>query len=539
MEKNTNSNFKTDEDIINYIKEQTRDSKDMVYKKLEISNKVINIIFSQSVCNGDTISDFVIRSIKDTLQVKDVEDIDSKLNYENSKDKENIKEEKSKKTLLDRIKDKITNEDSNQNENVKKDKMIDKFENLEEYISVSNGKKLDLTKDDIFYYIFSGFTLIIYNREVIAVETKAKLDRSISEPQNEATLKGAKDSFIENYMVNIGLIRKRIKSEKLILEEENIGRRSKTKVGIVYISDIVRPGLVKHIKERIAKIDIDAILDSNYIVEIIEDSNKSDFPTTVSTERPDKTVNYLLQGRVAIVVENSPFVIIVPAFLPDFVNSIEDNYQKYVNVGITRIIRYIALFITIFTPGMYVALTTFNQESIPTDLLLAFSTQRQGVPFPAYLEAILMIVAFEILREGDYRVPNVAGSTLSIVGALILGDAAVSAGIVSPIMIIVVAITTISGLMFNDINMSNALRTWRFIMLIFGSVAGIFGIGIGTMFLITKLCSTGSFTKPYLYPIAPFELKAVLNRIIKRENIATDTTRSSMLTDNTTKYKVR
>jgi len=247
----------------------------------------------------------------------------------------------------------------------------------------------------------------------------------------------------------------------------------------------------------------------------------------------------LLQGRIAIVVENSPFVVIVPAFLPDFVNSIEDNYQNYVNVGITRIIRYIALFITIFTPGMYVALTTFNQESIPTDLLLAFSTQRQGVPFPAYLEAILMILAFEILREGDYRVPNVAGSTLSIVGALILGDAAVSAGIVSPIMIIVVAITTISGLMFNDINMSNALRTWRFIMLIFGSVAGIFGIGIGTMFLITKLCSTGSFTKPYLYPIAPLDFKAVLNRILKRENIATDTTRSELLTDNITKYKVR
>lgn len=532
MEKNTISNFKTDEDIINYIKEQTCHSKDMVYKKLEISNKVINIVFSQSVCDGNTISDFVIRSIKSTLELKDVEEIDEKLN--NSNLEQENENNKPKKTLLDRIKDKILNEENN-----KEEKQVDKLEDLEDHISISSAKKLDLSQDDIFYYIFSGFTCIIYNTEVIAVETKAKLDRSISEPQNEATLKGAKDSFIENYMVNIGLIRKRIKSEKLVLEEEKIGRRSKTKVGIVYISDIVRPGLVKHIKERISKIDIDAILDSNYIVEIIEDSNKSDFPTTISTERPDKVSNYLLQGRIAIVVENSPFVIVVPAFLPDFVNSIEDNYQKYVNVGITRIIRYIALFITIFTPGMYVALTTFNQESIPTDLLLAFSTQRQGVPFPAYLEALLMILAFEILREGDYRVPNAAGSTLSIVGALILGDAAVSAGIVSPIMIIVVAITTISGLMFNDINMSNALRTWRFIMLIFGSVAGIFGIGIGTMFLITKLCSTGSFTKPYLYPVAPLDFKAVINRILKRENIATDTTRSEMLTNNITKYKVR
>ena len=462
MEKNVLSNFKKDEDIINYIKENTCYSKDMVYKKLEISGEMINIVFSQSVADGNTISDFVVRSIKNTLELKDVEEIDEKLNNEFDK---NLTEDNNKKSLLDRLKDKLNNKEKNLNNKRK----LDKLEDIENHISAGSAKKLDLSKDDIFYYIFSGFTCVIYNAEIIAVETKAKLDRSISEPQNETTLKGSKDSFIENYMTNIGLIRKRIKSEKLVLEEENVGRRSKTKVGIIYISDIARPGLVKYVKQRLKKIDIDAILDSNYIVEIIEDSNKSDFPTTISTERPDKVANYLLDGRIGIIVENSPFVIVVPAFLPDFVNSAEDKYQKYVNVGITRIIRYIALFITIFTPGMYVALITFNQESIPTDLLLAFSTQRQGVPFPAYLEAFLMIIAFEILREGDYRVPNVSGSTLSIVGALILGDAAVNAGIVSPIMIIVVAITTISGLMFNDINMANALRTWRFIILIFGT----------------------------------------------------------------------
>lgn len=540
MVKDDITNFKNDEDIINYIKEKTAHSKDMVYKKLEVSGKIINIVFCQSVCNGDTISDFVVRSIKNTLELKEIEDIDDKVR--NIKDRENVEKEneifneKSSnkgKSLLDRISEKINQINFEKTNNEEENGL----KNIEKHISAGTAKKLDLSKDDIFYYLFSGFTCIVYNTEVIAVETKANLDRSINEPQNETTLKGAKDSFIENYMVNIGLIRKRIKTEKLVLDEKKIGRRSKTKIGIMYISDIVKPGLVEYINNKLSNIDIDAILDSNYIVELIEDSNKSDFPTTISTERPDNVAKNLLQGRIAIVVENTPFVIVVPAFLSDFVHSVEDVYQKYVNVGITRFIRYIALFITIFTPGLYVALITFNQESIPTDLLLAFSTQRQGVPFPAYLEAFLMIISFELLREGDYRIPNASGSTLSIVGALILGDAAVNAGIVSPIMIIVIAITTISGLMFSDINMSNALRTWRIIILIFGSVAGVLGVAIGAVFLIIKLCSTSSYTKPYLYPFAPFEFKIFVNDILNRQNIAEDTDRKGMLTDNLTKLK--
>lgn len=538
MEEKKNIKFKSDQDLIRYIKECTNNSQDVEYKEIDIFNKKINIVFSQSVSDSNVISDFIVRSIKNSYNLKNIENIynnistnivhknkDDRLNYESGKNK----------SLIDKINERKKKLNDN---NINEENIFD-FEYIKNHISGSSIKELDYNTDDIFYYIFSGFTLVIIDLKILAIETKATLNRSISEPQNEMTLKGSKDSFNENYMLNIGLIRKRIKSEKLILNEKKVGRKTKTNVGILYISDIARKEEISYIEDKISGIDIDGILDSNYIVEIIEDSNKSDFPTTISTERPDNVSKYLLQGRIAIIVENSPFVVIAPAFLHDFLNSIEDNFQKYVNVGITRIIRYIALFVTIFTPGIYVALITFNQESIPTDLLLAFSTQRQGVPFPAYLEAFLMIIAFEILREGDYRIPNASGSTLSIVGALILGDAAVNAGIVSPIMIIVVAITTISGLMFNDINMSNALRTWRFIMLIFGSVAGVFGIGIGSVFLITKLCSTSSYTKPYLYPIAPFDFKFTLNNILKRENIATDTKRSIMLTDNLTKYKTR
>lgn len=508
--------FNCDKDILNYIKSKTSDSKDMVYKELYVDDNVIYLVYSQALCKGDTISDFIVRSIKDTQKINNLENI------------ENTLEDLRKSDLKSKI-----------NKKLSINNIYERLFDIENHLSASSLKKIDLKKDDIFYYIFSGFTLVIYDLNIIAIETKAELNRSITEPTNEKTLRGSKDSFIENYVINIGLIRKRVKDEKLVLEEKVIGRRSKTKVGLMYISDIARKELVSYVENRLKNIDIDAIIDSNYIVEIMEESKNSDFPTAITTERPDNVACLLLEGRIAIVVENSPFVIIVPAFLQDFVNSIEDRFQKYINIGITKVVRFIAFFITIFTPGMYIALTTFNQESIPTDLLIAFSTQRQGVPFPAYLEAFLMITAFELLREGDFRVPNASGSTLSIVGALILGDAAVNAGIVSPIMIIVIAITTISGLMFNDINMSNALRTWRILILIFGSVAGVLGIGIGAIFLITKLCSTTSFTKPYLYPISPLNLKYFFYELFKRKSIKDDYNRKEILTDNLTKYKIR
>ena len=200
----------------------------------------------------------------------------------------------------------------------------------------------------------------------------------------------------------------------------------------------------------------------------------------------------MLQGRIAVLVDNSPFVLVLPAFFEDFINNIDDMYQKSKNVTITKIIRYVCLILTIMVPSLYLALITFDQESIPTDLLVAFSSQREGVPFPAFVEAGLMIFAFEILRESDLRSNKMSGNTLSIVGALILGDAAVSAGIVSPIMIIVVALTMISGLTFSDINVVNGLRKWRIIYMLLASLCGLVGIAIASIFFVTSLSSTNS-----------------------------------------------
>lgn len=530
-------NLKTSEDIISYIKQSTFNSPDMVYREIKVLNEIVYAVYNESVTSTDLISNFVIRSI--TLLENNDKTQERLTTISKELDKyidDELQINKSKMNKKQKIHDNLKKEiDTSGNSlNIK-----DIISNLNQKLDIRKVNKVDLNKDDIFYYLFSGFTCIIYNKDIVAVETKATLDRSISTPITENTIKGPKDAFTENYQTNLGLVRKRLKSEKLVLEEEKVGRRSKTKVGLLYISDIVRMGLVDEVKSKLKKIDIDAILDSNYIMEILEDSNKTSFPTMISTERPDLVTLYLLQGRVALIVENSPFILVLPAFMEDFINNMDDYYQKDIDVTITKIIRYIALIITIFTPAIYISLITFNQEAIPTELLLSFVAQRKGVPFPAFFEAMLMIISFEILREGDYRVPNVAGSTLSIVGALILGDAAVNAGIVSPIMIIVVAITTISGLMFSDINMSNSLRIWRLIFLILAALAGLIGVGVGTLLLITKISSTTSFTKPYSYPISPINFKSIKNSILKRQNISQNTTRDEACTDNITKYKVK
>ena len=527
--------LRTSKDVIDYIKNSTFNSSDMVYREIKVLDDVIYVVYNESMTSSSTVSDFVIRSIIGiTNEDKKREKLTNISNEIDTYIDDNLNVIKTRNNKKQRVYDNLNKKYERTSISID-----DIVKSLEKKIVISKVKNIELEKDDIFYYIFSGFSLIIYNRDIIAVETRTELDRSLDVPTTESTVKGPKDAFIENYQKNIGLIRKRIKSEKLVLDENKIGRRSKTKVGLMYISDIAKEEVVDKIKKKLNKIDIDAILDSNYIMEILEDSNKTAFPTMISTERPDLVSFYLLQGRIAIVVDNSPFILVIPAFMKDFINSMEDYYQKDIDVTLTKIVRYIAFFITILTPAVYIALITFNQEAIPTDLLLSFVAQRKGVPFPAFFEAILMILSFEILREGDYRVPNAAGSTLSIVGALILGDAAVSAGIVSPIMIIVIAITTISGLMFADINMSNALRIWRLIFLLLAAISGLIGIGIATLLLITKISSTTSFTEPFSYPIAPINFKSIKNNILKRENISEDKTREEILTNNLTKYKVK
>ena len=465
------------------IKKDSLESSDIVYRDLKIINESVKIIFVETLVNSAFLSDFVINNIKKIVTTKNEMSV---------------------------------------------------LNNLEKNLSTCKIKRVDIVNEDIFYYLYSSFTVILYKSNVYAAETRGIIDRPISKISNENSLKGAKDSFNESYDNNVALIRKRLKTDKLVLKQLKVGVRSQTKVGMLYMADIANPKLINDVVKRLEDIDIDAIINSNYIVESITNVNDTDFPTVISTERPDYTSILLLEGRVALVVENNPYVLIVPSFLMDFINNTSDYFQKSRNVFYTRVIRVLAFIITIVVPGLYVGMITFNHEAIPSELLLHFSAQREGVPFPAVIEALLMILAFEILREGDYRSTSISGSTLSIVGALILGDAAVSAGIVSSIMIIVIAISALAGLVFTDINIVNACRNWRITFLLFGGIGGVAGIGVALMYLLTKICSIESFGYPYTYPLAPGNFTKINNDFVKRKKIKNIRNRYKILTKNLT-----
>lgn len=495
--------------LIEYIKNETQNSEDIVYKEIAIEKETLTIVYAETLGKTTVIANLIkgIREIvNEQIKIKQMEQILEKLADKKQISKKDIKE---------------------QEELVK-----EVIKKMDKYITVAKIRKLELSQDDVFYYLYSGFSLVLYKNNIFAVETRENLERSISEPTTEFTIKGPKDAFGESYSRNIGLIRKRLKGENLIVKQFIVGRRSKTKVGIMYISDICRKELVDYVVKKISQIQIDGIIDSNYIAELINPSNNDSFPTFVNTERPDLASFHLLEGRIVIVVENTPYVLILPAFINDFINNIDDYYQKSTNIAFTRIVRYLAFIIAIVLPGIYIALITYNQEAIPTEFLLSFTSQRTAMPFPAFIEAAFMMLAFEVLRESDYRIPTVAGSTLSIVGALILGDAAVSAGIVSSIMIIVIALSIISSLLISDVNMANAIRTWRFVFLFFATIAGLIGIGIAFILFIVKLSGVYSFGKSFSYPIAPFNKQGMKSEMVARSNIKNLKKRLKILTDN-------
>lgn len=369
--------------------------------------------------------------------------------------------------------------------------------------------------DDLILFLLNGFAVIIVDgyETCIAIESKAKLSSDITEALNERTMQGPKDSFIENYQTNIGLIRKRLKTKKLKILEESVGSFSRSKVALLYIDDIPDDEVVKTIFERIKNINVESVYDVMQIVELISANEKNVFPNYQATERPDFVAQHLTNGRIAIVLENTPYVAIIPAVATDFFHSPEDLYNRPLNASVNRFIRLIAFFITLTMPAFYIAITTYNHETIPPSLIINFAIQRDGVPFSAVFEAVLMILTFEILRETDVRAPSSIGSSLSIVGALVLGEAAVTAGIVSPIMVIVIASTAISGLILSYIDTSYAVRLWRVFFLIGASIAGFVGmVAVGFVFL-ANVSSIKSFGTPFLEGIAPHGSDKKINNI--------------------------
>lgn len=392
-----------------------------------------------------------------------------------------------------------------------------------------------IKKDEILHYVNNGFIVIVTSK-IYACEVRASIDRGVNTVDSELTITGPKDSFSENFNTNLGLIRKRIKTSDLKVYDIEIGKSSKTKVGILYIDGIVKAEIPNRAIEVLNRIDIDGIIDSSYLKTTLE-GQKSFFPTIMMSERPDKSAMALLEGKVVILVDMSPYALILPSFFIDFFHTTDDYYQKSFNTTFIRLIRLIAFFIAIFTPAIYIAITTRNYDLVPLPLLMMLKAGRTFVPFPAYIEAIFMIICFEILKESDLRMSFSSGSSISILGGLILGDAAVSAGIVSPIMIIVIAISSIAALIFSSVELGNAIRIYKIMLLILGTFLGMYGVIIGAIYILYKLFSLKVFGIPYTVPFVPGEKNELKDSFIKGEDSIKK--RNSFLTDNIIRGKYK
>ncbi|WP_027086798.1 spore germination protein [Cohnella panacarvi] len=373
--------------------------------------------------------------------------------------------------------------------------------------ALSVGRLKDIHRlDEALAQLMEGNTIIMLqgSRTAMAASTAGGEKRSVEEPSSQTVIRGPKESFTENINTNMSLLRRRIKSPGLRVAYKQIGTQTKTHVAVVYLKDIAKDGVVREVMERLDRIDTDAILESGYIEEFIQDAAYTFFPTIQNTERPDAVAGGILEGQVAIIVDGTPFVLLAPVTFIRFLQSSEDYYQRYDIATFLRLIRYVAFFVSMLLPSLYIAITTFHQEMLPTPLLISLAAQREGVPFPAIIEALVMEVTFEVLREAGVRMPRVIGPAISIVGALVLGQAAVQAGLVSAAMVIVVSFTAIANFVIPAINMANAARLIRFIMMILGATLGLFGIMSGLMVLLIHMSSLRSFGVPYTAPFAPF-----------------------------------
>ena len=400
--------------------------------------------------------------------------------------------------------------------------------NLKSFLAGPNTKEIK-NADEIEYFITSGFTIIILNSVIYGVETRADINRSVANTDVETSINGPKDSFTENYQINLGLIKRRLKSHNLKIENRVVGRKTSTQVGLLYFEDIVDTDMVQDVIKKIESIDIDGIIDSSSVGFLIDGEANHVFPTFLQTERPDMVATALLEGKMAIVIDTTPYVLIIPAFFIDFINPNIDNYSKSKNINFIKILRLFSYFLSMIAPALYISIMNYNQETIPTNLLVDFAIQRNGVPFSTIVETLIMLGVCEILRESDLRFPSNYGSAISILGAIVLGEASVSAGIASPITIIVIAITFISSLTFSNVEINNSLRFFRFIFILLAGFFGLYGITLGIIFFLVYTTNITSFNKPYFAPLAPFN-KTYFNNTVCKTPLYKDTKRSTLFT---------
>ena len=394
--------------------------------------------------------------------------------------------------------------------------------NLEDYIFdmliPQNTVKKVKNFSDIANFVNIGNCAIFVDTLDIAyiIDAKGFEARSIDTPKNEIVVRGAQEAFVEKLRTNTSILRRLINSSELVIENTSVGTVSKTNIAICYMKNIANSSLVAEVKYRLNNIKIDYVMSSGNIEQLIQDNSKVAFPQMIATERPDKATNHLLEGRVAVIVNGSPYCLIMPGVFVDFLSSPEDLNLKHQYSNLLKVIRFIATFITLLLPGIYVAIMNYHTELVPTALLFTIAASRNSVPFPIIFEILLMEVAFELIREAGLRIPTPIGPTIGIIGALVLGEAAVSANLVSPVLIVIVAITGICSFAIPDFSLNFTFRIYKFLYIFLGYIAGLLGIAVGLFIQTAILCNLKSFGVSYLAPYVPrTNLKSAISYFIR------------------------
>lgn len=392
------------------------------------------------------------------------------------------------------------------------------------YQFLFEDKGLSVSQNDIVRDLNKGMDVVLQSGALLLIDGDERMltfnlsdypTRSIEEAPNESVIRGPRESFIEDLEKNLTLIRRRIKHKSLKVEALTMGRLTNTSIAIVYVDGICKPELIKEVKRRMAYIDTASIAGATSIEEVIEDNPFSPFPQMQYTERPDTVCGSILEGRFAILVDGTPMALLAPVTLPMLLQSAEDYYQRYIAANWIRWIRFIFIIVSLLLPSLYIAITTFHPEMIPSKLLVTIAAARENVPFPALLEAFMMEIAFEALREASVRIPKSIGQAVSIIGALIIGTAAVEAGIVSAAMVIIVSLTGIASFIIPHFDLGLSFRLLRFPIMLLASMLGMYGIACGLILVYIHLVHLKSFGVPYMSPITPLVVKDLNDTLVR------------------------
>jgi spore germination protein len=386
----------------------------------------------------------------------------------------------------------------------------------EKFVSITTLEK-GYTLEDVSNAILSGNTTLYIDgmATVLLMDTMGGETRAIEQPETETLVRGPRVAFVENLGTNLSLLRRNIQAPNLRLKTHKIGRRSRKSLVVAYVDGIVNPALLKEVDRRLKTMDMDDAPESGYIEQYIEDSFLSPFPQTLDTERPDRVAASLLQGKVAILTGGTPIALIVPITMGDIFKSPEDYYERWFYTTLLRVLRYFGAFLALFLPGLYISLASFHSGLLPSKLAFSIAASREGVPFPPVFEAISMIVTLELLQEAGIRLPTPIGQTIGIVGGLVIGEAAVQAGIVSPVMVIVIGLTAIAAYTTPAFSFGISLRILRFAFMIAAAAFGLYGVILVYIMINIHIVNLTSFGVPYATPYAPTMLRDLKDLILR------------------------